>query len=343
MAPSTRKRPRPSSPGPVDADVTLTNEPSKFNRHPDLWYDDGNVIIATKTQACKVYRGLLSRESPVLNSLFETDVDEKRRTYEGTPVYEVTDSDDDIAAVLKYVCGMERNHKDVATLTFEATLAYFRLGTKYEITRLREEAISRLEMCYPSTLDSFDCPRNPRPITHTIGQDSEVSLLALQNYATLHQLLPAALYACCTLTTTKLISGIEFAFDFMEPPPASKLADFWAKVYNGRARLEESRVDDTLCFLDGAVSNNCERPACEKTIQSSFRQDRALSRPNPNALENVGPTIKKNSGAKPCKSCVTYWISRHVEGRQRVWDKLRDIFDIPEPAAGGDVAPADVS
>ncbi len=38
--------------------------------HPVLYYEDGNVILATRTTLFKVYRGTLARHSPVFHDMF---------------------------------------------------------------------------------------------------------------------------------------------------------------------------------------------------------------------------------------------------------------------------------
>lgn len=60
------------------ADVTRQDGPSttvsvpldQRAKHPDLWFEDGSVVLATSDTLFRVYRGTLSRYSPVFRDLF---------------------------------------------------------------------------------------------------------------------------------------------------------------------------------------------------------------------------------------------------------------------------------
>ncbi|TDL16717.1 hypothetical protein BD410DRAFT_795113 [Rickenella mellea] len=75
-------------------------------RHPDLWLDDGNIILATDLSIFRVHRSMLSKNSSVfadmfsmpqpMNSLEEPSV-------EGLPVVVLTDNDADVTHLLNFV------------------------------------------------------------------------------------------------------------------------------------------------------------------------------------------------------------------------------------------------
>ena len=70
----------------------------------DVWYDDGNVVLQAENILFKVYRGVLSQQSPFFNDLFtlpqESDESEK---YEGCPLVLMHDTANDARVFLKAI------------------------------------------------------------------------------------------------------------------------------------------------------------------------------------------------------------------------------------------------
>ena len=76
-----------------------------IRRHPDLWYDDGTVILTAEKTAFRVYRGLLAKHSEVFRDMFtvpQPTTPTNNDAFEGCPiVHLVDDAADDIADVLE--------------------------------------------------------------------------------------------------------------------------------------------------------------------------------------------------------------------------------------------------
>lgn len=72
-----------------------------FTRHPDIYFEDGNVAILTGSHYSLVHQGLLSRHSNVLKSLLETVSVQNDKSIEGCPMLQLQDSPDDMAHFLK--------------------------------------------------------------------------------------------------------------------------------------------------------------------------------------------------------------------------------------------------
>ena len=69
---------------------------------PEVWFDDGNVVLQTESMVFRVHRGLLSAQSPVLQehltSLFEHTLPTR---HDGCPVLSLNDSSIDLTHFLK--------------------------------------------------------------------------------------------------------------------------------------------------------------------------------------------------------------------------------------------------
>ena len=74
-----------------------------ISQHPDLWYDDGTVILIAESTGFRVYRGLLSKHSQVFRDMFSLPQPTAtiEDTHEGCPVVRlVDDTAEEIAEVL---------------------------------------------------------------------------------------------------------------------------------------------------------------------------------------------------------------------------------------------------
>lgn len=85
----------------MDVEGTLTPHPS-----PEIWFDDGNIVLQAEQTLFKVYRGVLGALSPFFHDMFllpqqETDQSEK---YEGCPLIEMAgDLAEDVRVFLKAI------------------------------------------------------------------------------------------------------------------------------------------------------------------------------------------------------------------------------------------------
>ena len=70
-------------------------------RHPDLWMDDGSIVIQAENSQFRIHRTTLSRHSPVFRDMFSipqpTDSDD---TVDGCPIVRLSDSAEDVTHLL---------------------------------------------------------------------------------------------------------------------------------------------------------------------------------------------------------------------------------------------------
>ena len=74
-----------------------------LNRHPDLWFDDGNVVLRVEDTIYKFLRSILSRESPLFADMFSlpqaADIDSSD-TYHGCPLVRFSETAKDMSCFL---------------------------------------------------------------------------------------------------------------------------------------------------------------------------------------------------------------------------------------------------
>lgn len=81
----------------VDSD---SEDSSDYQRHPDLWFDDGSVVLKVQKTMFKVHRTLLSSHSIVFADMFSVPQPAARDQIEGCPVVDVPDAANDFTYLL---------------------------------------------------------------------------------------------------------------------------------------------------------------------------------------------------------------------------------------------------
>ena len=90
-----------------------------FAKHPDLWFDDGNVVLVAENTAFRLYRGLLTRQSEIFRDMFLMPQSEAiaTETYEGCPVVRMTgDGAEEWVDVLRILCETNESQRCAANI-----------------------------------------------------------------------------------------------------------------------------------------------------------------------------------------------------------------------------------
>jgi hypothetical protein len=72
-------------------------------RCPDVWFEDGTVVLQAEDTVFRVYRGILSANSPVFNDMFTIPQPLEVPEIEGCAVIQLYDSPTDLRHFLKAI------------------------------------------------------------------------------------------------------------------------------------------------------------------------------------------------------------------------------------------------
>ncbi|KIJ64939.1 hypothetical protein HYDPIDRAFT_28285 [Hydnomerulius pinastri MD-312] len=162
------------------------------------WFDDGNIVLTTEGKYFRVYRGILSSQSPVFKDMFSCPQPEDPSAPEmdGCPIIQLHDAANDLQIVLKalYDRAYFRYSFDLVPLPVAA--AFLRLGKKYEIRKLYKEgrmSLGNLGGLIPPPQLPTDS--SPRLITFVTERDKyDFHLTNLAREIGFLSMLPVALY-----------------------------------------------------------------------------------------------------------------------------------------------------
>jgi len=192
------------------AELPALIPPSSTHPSKDVWFEDGNVILQAESTVFKVFRGILSTNSPIFADMFTvpqpmTD----NETFESCPLIQLFDSAEDVKHFLKAI--HDASYYDVQTTAdFSVVAGVLRLSTKYNVGYLRKRAISHLITMFPSSLEDFQESRaqaaNNAKLNHYTGLSMEVVNLARTARAPM--LLPISMYYCAVMKLEYILDGV---------------------------------------------------------------------------------------------------------------------------------------
>ncbi|KJA19709.1 hypothetical protein HYPSUDRAFT_69051 [Hypholoma sublateritium FD-334 SS-4] len=138
------------------------SEPATVPRRSEkFWFDDGSVVLQVESTRFRVHRSILANYSPVFDDLFKVPQPEgdKSDWVDGCPTVCMSgDTTDDWDSVLSFIykpSSLPTKWPDVRKLA-----GMMRLGKKYQLDDIFQEALTRLEDQFPQELDadhSTDC------------------------------------------------------------------------------------------------------------------------------------------------------------------------------------------
>ena len=216
------------------------------------------------------------------------------------------------------------------TVPFSTVSAWLRLGSKYQIDHLRQDALQRLEECLPPR--SFIQFRDSMARMHLRDKNDAIEdmdfihAIAVVNIAqecSEKQLLPGAFYWCASrLSNRELIDG--FTDDQGNRWQLSK--DDLCKCFDGQQwlRTEALRIETEL--IDIIPVNQCEHPeACTDVAQDQAHIRRCLPIPTDADPLQVPYWNKHDSMCVYCQERLAELYNRRSD---TIWKQLGICFQL---------------
>ncbi|TDL16701.1 hypothetical protein BD410DRAFT_755212 [Rickenella mellea] len=308
-------------------------------QHPTLWFDDGNIILTTSFSLFRVHRGLLSMNSPVFADMLSMpQPDHMEDSYEGNPLVELRDNDTDFTHLLRFFYD-HRYYQGGTETTFEKISGLLRMSTKYQMDDLRNEIISHLALAYPSTVEKYleaVDPKTQLPLFPPFpGQHFAVVALARETDASV--LLPAALWRSMGMPTRDILNGVvdlKGTRYTLSPTDIEMCMVGKVDVYKHLVRAETSlpnKLKKSECIRQEQQGDPSFWPCIEivrPTVVHHFSSAGAPIRDNYDVLIDM----RAFEAWRPhvCDSCRTLADLKILQWRQRWWDALPILFDLPQ-------------
>ncbi|TCD68379.1 hypothetical protein EIP91_010888 [Steccherinum ochraceum] len=304
----------------------IAYEPSiNYERSKDFWFADGNVVLVAQNTAFRLHQGVLGRKSAIFQDMFAIPQPEDADIYEGCPKVELSDAAEDIEEMLAVLYD-----GDSLLNTFDTKLkrpavisAWLRLGTKYQLDLLRDEAMKKLAQRYPETLKDYDAwvtQSNPSDESRWSQERGDIIAVNLARKFDLHGLLPAAFLACSQLSIKRLVVDPEHTGPDYEDLTILSFADL-RRCLSGREQLHDFYMS-RYHFPPTCRSS----ASCESTIK--VLKEEAWDELFEEYLQTPLRSFEWAEHTALCSACVRSFSISDLEERERMWGLLKSIFKL---------------
>ncbi|KLO07730.1 hypothetical protein SCHPADRAFT_881260 [Schizopora paradoxa] len=193
-----------------------------LKKHETLWFEDGNIVLATDVHLYCVHRGVLAKNSTVFKDMLDlANVGSTSKiemsgnvtddSWEGNPLVRmIGDSDEDVYHVLMALYDIEFYSARRPT-TLPIILSLLRMSTKYNLSGIRNAVKNHLERVYPNDIEIM----NDRDFGDlfedytNITLDYEFQLLVAAQRSNLKTVIPMLYFECSTAPLDTILKAVE--------------------------------------------------------------------------------------------------------------------------------------
>ncbi|KAH9933989.1 uncharacterized protein BXZ73DRAFT_89658 [Epithele typhae] len=319
----------------VDTEDRVEETPSAAETNDDeVWLDDGSVTLVAQGIGFRVYKGILAKQSSVLTDLFGKA--QEGRTGQEDLVVHLPDSSRDWRHVLR-VCMSHnvtlrlRDATPMQTPSAEEVFAYVRLGRKYKIEAIYEQAMEYLKSYFNPDYNHFyqqDIWTPPR--FRYVDAIGVVNIARLTSDEPLRLM---ALLVCCLTDSTELLTGIAYSDGEVETLSPEDLALCWV----ARPKLSTARLRSILRIVTPLLASPCasrkEGFGCRDAAQCIMGELHT----NATFLEPGNPFMGFNGSeieellVTLCERCRASTAARHSKQHRAAWNDLPALMGMPCP------------
>ncbi len=222
-------------------------------------------------------------------------------------------------------------------ITFSHFYRILRLGVKYKVQQIVESGFARLEQAFPSDFDAWiSSDKTFYEATCPIEMKIEdtVAFVPLARDAKRIQSLPVMLYACTAeIDSACLLQGLSYSFETLKLDVADQLT-----CVDARRRLQGIEAGTTEIFLemafDGPAAQCTARQACiaecRYLILRALRNNVLDGRVFSGWDEWIDDIEEIEGRQKLCSACKEHLKSQIRKHARTQWDKLGEIFNVPD-------------
>ncbi|KAI9058578.1 hypothetical protein FKP32DRAFT_1680317 [Trametes sanguinea] len=316
--------------------------PTPLKRDPDVWFDDGNVILVAQSAAFRVHESVLARHSNVFKCWFSglcTRRHSPRHGPERLDGAQVLRLDAeatayDLKQALSVIYGLLQVH-DGAELTFSIVAALRRFAVDYEMFSLADASRRLLGPSFPRTLAEWDThAQRSLPFNQGAHQAIEaLNLVWLDAWEDeTDEYFPAAIYHCARLPDDVLRAGAARADGTREA-----LDERSARLLrHAKAQLKElgARMRARSGELQWRIHRRCYELGCRGAFESGMIAPEGLAADElagGNVMDRWADEVigELEGKSRICGECAKWAREYHDNLREDIWKEFADFMSGP--------------
>ncbi|KAI1795341.1 hypothetical protein LXA43DRAFT_882228 [Ganoderma leucocontextum] len=302
-----------------------------LQHHEEFWLNDGNIVLVARNIAFRVYCGLLVTQSTVFADMFASSSPNSDETIEGCPVVHISDSPEDFAHLLRVLLPTTHRQfhreKGAPKRSFNEVFAVIRLAHKYNIEDVQRQALSSLREY--TFNDNFAVWRDARDEPIPVDDACAIGAVNLARLLDVPEMLPIALYKCLGLGTC-LFDGWRRRDGSIEYLSQDDIK----RCFAASDELSAAHVSLVTNIYYPVPSDGCKDASlCESYLQqillATLKYNPVEVADGSDVMASSQHLITLEAGDYGlCAACEQELKDRDVRGREKIWNRFPQIFDI---------------
>ncbi|KAJ7634045.1 hypothetical protein B0H17DRAFT_1217324 [Mycena rosella] len=289
-----------------------------------LWFEDCGLIIQAENTLFRVSGDFLATRSPVFADMLSLPKPQDAALMYGCLVVHLSDSAQDTTVFLKALIYSEFFEPFPAPTTFPILSGVLRMSHKYAVDVLRKRSLVHLSSAHPMSLTEWErADVDFTPSWFDAQYCDYIGMVLLARQTSAFWILPTVFYRMCRHSHRRegaIITGALQSRDKV--------------IYIRAARFLESSATSTM--LDFLWPTR-QSKVCADCIQSRHRVRRiAEGRRRLSPEDDIGFMPLEIWGEEDwekldvCRRCLSEMENNHREAKQHLWERLPEIFELPD-------------
>ncbi|KAL1733538.1 hypothetical protein EV714DRAFT_281886 [Schizophyllum commune] len=299
----------------------------------DIWFDDGNIVLQAENVQFRFFKGILAAYSPFFRDVFSVPQPTVGADLvEGCPVLRLQEKAADVNYMLSFILEPKSSKLIPCVADIVAAL---KLGHKYLIVALWDDAVERLRYEFPERLDEYQERRDNSTIYTRIRVDSDKSerllhLVDTVKDAGLQRILPALCHCVLERThLTILTQGLTGAARLIDPSMQVRIMLLGARAKRPAigARLMRCAYAEPLPASQGCLDPQRCRVVCRDALLGCLHR---IEKEADYVLFKHWPSHYQSMQNMPlCKPCMDGMLEKVAAEQQAIWEELPTFFGLP--------------
>ncbi|TRM66497.1 hypothetical protein BD626DRAFT_451522 [Schizophyllum amplum] len=301
----------------------------------DLWFPDGNIVIRAGDRLCRVYKGFLAAQSPVLADMLSIPQPETVETFDEVPVVTLPDDPKEVLHWLKALLFPKYFEVHPHKIAVHKLFAVLRLSHKYDVQYLRQRALYHLSTEFATNLAEYrrgtaewcSSIRFP-PGGDRIDSDGYIDFVR-DAYTVVREagavwLLPCILY--CLHVTARLISApLDRTAEGISP---TDLLSLW-QISGTTARIFGVSITEKWAECTSNACEAIDKYMIDDLYTNLLFHPLGFSRPDTDGDDDVhfdADTLK----CSLCTPCYQEFYQEYLQLCGTFWEELPRIIGLPD-------------
>ncbi|KAL1709943.1 hypothetical protein EV121DRAFT_193714 [Schizophyllum commune] len=305
------------------------SEAPPITRDPDLWFEDGNLVIQVTPRLFRLHRGILAAHSNFFRNMADFPASQEQSTYDGVPLVILHDDNAlDAGHLFKAIYIFDYFSSPPARVTSEAIEGVLRLAHKYDALSLRRCALRHLSVTCVTELDKLtSTPDRTYPDPHSMLPEMK-TIIGLAHEVQAEWLLPMAYYHASANYSAK---GLDRTEEWLHRPRLLPHDD----VLNCVTGIAALRREFPL-FMFTKTTLGCKTDVCpRKRLKGFSSEDLRDFEAGPLTYFTAWVNGTLDGDAKSdlddlCNVCLLDLRARYNAWLEVVWNRFPSMFDLPD-------------